>query len=485
MTRQQQLGIFDAIEAPSALWTPDEIFGWLDTALLEQLAEDRRIERKPAQFAGDQIGEYVSMWANTEPSGGILVIGILNDGRPEGLTRVGQEQVNKIEKAPGAFAPDAQCTSRRVEVINLKGERDFVLAFRVEYHPRKVVKTSRGDAFIRRGDEKHKLRPEEVRELAAEKGELSFETEPSALRYPEDFDVEAVKAFVASVKEARDWTAEHSDIDVLALMHLGSIDSSTFRPNMACALLFAKDPRTVAPGCRVRFLRFDGEHEGSGEKWNAIKDIPIDGQLPRIIEEADRVIQEQTRTFSRLGPNGKFYTQPEYPRLAWYEAVVNACVHRSYGNGLRNMTVFVKMFDDRLVIESPGPFPPFVTPENIYEVSHPRNPHLMEAMRHMDFVKCAHEGTRRIRDTMSEMSLPMPKFEESEIGHYAVRVTLHNDVHQRKVWVDTDVTELVGTMVAASLSDRERRFLNFMAEHGALSVSDAARVGGCTWGTAK
>ncbi len=73
--------------------------------------------------------------------------------------------------------------------------------------------------------------------------------------------------------------------------------------------------------------------------------------------------------------------------------------HRSYG--LRNMNIFIKMFDDRLVIESPGAFPPFVTPDNIYDSHHPRNPHLMNALYFLDFVKCANEGTRRMRDMMA------------------------------------------------------------------------------------
>ena len=51
-------------------------------------------------------------------------------------------------------------------------------------------------------------------------------------------------------------------------------------------------------------------------------------------------------------------------KKAWYEALVNACVHRSYN--LKNMNIFIRMFDDRLEIESPGGFPPLVTPENIF-----------------------------------------------------------------------------------------------------------------------
>ena len=197
------------------------------------------------------------------------------------------------------------------------------------------------------------------------------------------------------------------------------------------------------------------------------------------------MISSHLRTFSRLDDSGRFFTQPEYPRTAWYEAVVNACVHRSYGDGLTNIPVFVKMFSDRLVIESPGPFPPFVTPENIYESHVPRNPYLMEAMRYLDFVKCAHEGTRRMRDSMSAMALPDPGFEEKQPAGHLVRVTLRNNVHHRKAWVDREVTEIVGAVVARNLDERQKRFLNFAADHGQISVSDAQRLGNLTWPAAK
>ena len=71
--------------------------------------------------------------------------------------------------------------------------------------------------------------------------------------------------------------------------------------------------------------------------------------------------------------------------MAWYEALVNACVHRSYN--LKNMNIFIRMFDDRLEIESPGGFPPLVTPENIYYTEHPRNPFLFNAMFYLKLVR--------------------------------------------------------------------------------------------------
>jgi ATP-dependent DNA helicase RecG len=145
------------------------------------------------------------------------------------------------------------------------------------------------------------------------------------------------------------------------------------------------------------------------------------------------------------------------------------------------MNIFVKMFDDRLVIESPGGFMPLVTPENIYEYSQPRNPHFFAAMFYLDLVKCANEGTRRIRDSMAAMNLPLPKFEQKEISAGLVRVTLQNDVKHRKVWIDKDASAIVGEAISNSLSDHERRIINFIAEHGNISVSQAQRLTGKSW----
>ena len=247
-------------------------------------------------------------------------------------------------------------------------------------------------------------------------------------------------------------------------------------PNTACALAFALDPVSLFPGCQIRFLRIDGESELSGASYNVIKTVPMEGPVPRLLEQARSLLSGQLREFNRLGQDGVFYSAPEYPEAAWYEALVNACVHRSYG--LRNMNIFIKMFDDKLVIESPGGFPPLVTPENIYSMHHPRNPTLMRAMFYMGLVKEHSEGTKRMRDTMKGMSLPLPIFEQTQsgMGSSMVRVTLRNHIKQRKVWVDSDVTGLLGEALALNLTMEEKRVLNFVAEHGSINVVQCHRL---------
>lgn len=476
--------LFDFIEeSPLALLSADDIFQQADADLLRRLKEDRRLERKPAGIHFDDLGGYLSMWANSPPEGGLIVIGMEDDGAFSGCARLPSERLNDIEAVGHTFCPDARYQTKRIPVTSAKGKSDFVVLFRVVYRQDKLVRTNRNESFIRRGDKRVKLSEEERREIEIDKGQLPLELEPCNLRYPLDFDQNLIQQFVENYRAARDLADHHGDAAILELCRLVKRTKEGIVPNIACAMLFAENPRTVIPGCYVRFLRIDGEVEGTGDKLNYTKDIFIEGQVPRIIAEVERVLDAQLREFSRLGPDGKFCVAPEYPKFAWYEAIVNACAHRSYG--LKNMNIFVKMFDDRLVIESPGPFPPLVSPENIYETHHPRNPTLMGAMYYLKFVKCAHEGTRRMKEQMQQMSLPAPEFAQKETSYAQVRVTLRNNIKQRKVWIDSDAGKVIGEKEYVGLSEDARRCINFVAENDRINVSQAQRLTHRSWKSAK
>lgn len=126
-----------------------------------------------------------------------------------------------------------------------------------------------------------------------------------------------------------------------------------------------------------------------------------------------------------MGPDGKFVQEPEYPEDVWLEAIVNALVHRSYS--LRATPVLVEMYDDRLEVTSPGDYPAGVHPREF--IHNPRNPHLMEAMRYLRFVRMLSEGCLRMREEMRRANLPPPEF--SRPGNPYVRVVLRNDIERR------------------------------------------------------
>ena len=473
-----------ALDFTSGLLTPllgvQELFNRATSDLLRRSHEDRRLERKPSRIHVKQLAEYFSMFANTKPDGGLIVIGMEDDGTIEGCRKLHHNRLNSLERTVDTHCPDARYEDKRLPVIGADGSADFLLLFRVFYRQDKVVETVSGDAYVRRGESKRKLTADEVRELQLDKGEVDLEVELcNLLAYPQDFDMSLIRQFTEEFARTRGLETPQSDEDILVLRHLGKREGTIFLPNIGCCLLFAKDPTSIVPGCKIRFLRFEGEKEGSGEEFNPVKDIWIEGNIPTQIAESEQVLKLQLRDFSRLGSDGNFYTAPEYPPLAWYEAIVNACVHRSYG--LRNMNIFIKMFDDRLVVESPGGFPGLVTPENIYDMHHPRNPHLMEAMFYLKYVRCAHEGTRRIRDSMLGLNLPAPEFTQKEILHSLVRVTLRNNIKQRKVWIDSDASAIVGEALSKTLSDSERRVINFLAENHVINVSQVQRLTRRSW----
>ncbi len=251
-----------------------------------------------------------------------------------------------------------------------------------------------------------------------------------------------------------------------------------FVPNNVCALVFAKDPRQVFPGSYVHFLRYNGTQEKTGKDYNVIKDRVIDGTILEIIRDTTAALDANLREFTEF-KTGKFYQTPEYPHDAWYEVLVNACVHRSYHAKTR--PVFVKMFDDHLAVENPGGFMPSITPDNFFHK--PRNPFLMFVLREYGEVRCISEGTKRIRRELRDAKLPKIKYEADQDS---VCATLFNDVANRINSLDSEAYKSLGEAIAFSLDSDERRIVNYVIEHGKINASDALRILSTTyWHTAK
>jgi ATP-dependent DNA helicase RecG len=260
-------------------------------------------------------------------------------------------------------------------------------------------------------------------------------------------------------------------------MRLGKLKDGRFVPNNVCALVFAKDTRQVFPGAYVHFLRYNGTEEKTGKDYNVIKDRMIEGSILDIIRDTATIIGANLREFTEYR-SGKFYQNPEYPNDAWYEVLVNACVHRSYH--ARTRPIFVKMFDDHLVVENPGGFMPSITPENLFHK--PRNPFLMFILREFGEVRCISEGTKRIKRELQEAKLPTIKYSADQNG---VVATLFNDVANRTNSLDSEAYKALGDALAFSLDADERRIMNYVIEHGKINASGALRILSTTyWHTA-
>ncbi len=463
-----------------ALWTPRDIWIRLDQRVIDYLGEDRRYERKGSRRVDlDDLATYYSAFSNT-PDGGLVVFGVEDSGSISGCSSLSRDQLNGIETSHLRLCPQAKPEFKRIAVV-INNKPDFCLAIFVPYIG-KLVETNKCEAWIRYGDSRHKMSEEEKRDFRSTRQELSFEMEIAPYRYPNDFDLRVLQDFCDAFRQRegqRKWTNEEILID----RHLLREVEQELRPLNSLVLMAAIDPRRTVPGCRVRVQRFGTAQEGTGEGYSPLRDRFIEGNLVKIIREASEVISDAIFDVTWLNKDGKFVTTPEYPQWAWFESVVNACVHRSYS--FSGTEISIKFFPDRLEIESPGGFVPPVNEKTIYTTRSTRNYHLMDALRYLGYVQMAREGTRRIRESMQDYGLPEPVFKQEALHGVVVRVTLMNDHETRKRATDRDVANHFGVVLWRTLEEHEVKIAGYAFRNGAIQVSEAARLTGRTWQTSK
>lgn len=133
------------------LWTPDDIYANCDQKTIEMFSEDRRVERKRVEVSQRDFAAYLSMWANTQPYGGIVFVGVDNDGVLRGCLHTSVAHLNEFETAR-RLCGDARYELKRVPIKDAKGNDNFVIAVRVYYQAEKLVETVHGDAYVREGD---------------------------------------------------------------------------------------------------------------------------------------------------------------------------------------------------------------------------------------------------------------------------------------------------------------------------------------------
>ena len=472
-------GPFAVGENP-ALWTPRDIWVRLNQRMLTHFSEDRRVEYKRAQKINfDDMATYYSAFSNT-PDGGVLVFGCDSKGVPTGCADVDPRMINRIEDFHVTMCPQARPEVKRIAVIN-GDQEDFCVAVYVPYVGR-LVETNKGEAWIRYGDSRHRMSDEEKRDFRSTRQELSFELDVAPYNYPSDFDIQIVHDFCDQFRE-REGRYEWTNEEILVDRHLGKIEGGQLKPLTSLVLLASKNPRKSIPGCRVRIQRFTTDSEGVGSNYSPSRDKFVEGNVVKIIKEAASLIDDMIYDVTWLNKEGKFVTTPEYPRWAWFEALVNACVHRSYSFSGTEITV--KLFPERMEIESPGGFVPPVNENTIYHTRAARNPHFMDALRYLGYVRMAREGTRRIRESMKDWGLPDPLFRQEALHGVLVRVTLMNDHETRKRATDRDVAQFFGVDTWKTLQEHEIKIAAYAFRNEQIQVSEAQRITGRTWATSK
>ena len=162
------------------------------------------------------------------------------------------------------------------------------------------------------------------------------------------------------------------------LQRIGLADDvdGTLRPTRAAVLLFAEEPGSLLAAhdtrADIRVMVYDGKQPVPGAIPNLRKPAKtVRGPLVNQIDEAVELVLNELAAGLTLAGSG-FKAKHVYPERVVKEAIVNAVIHRDYR---LNRDIFVRIFDDRIEIESPGLFPGRITADNIAKLgSNARNP---------------------------------------------------------------------------------------------------------------
>ena len=141
---------------------------------------------------------------------------------------------------------------------------------------------------------------------------------------------------------------------------------------------------------------------------NVIKDVTFEGRILDQIQKTIDYLETQVKEHSYLGEDGLFKTDREYPKFVIQEMVVNSVCHRDYS--IKGTEIQIKMFDDRLVFETPGKLPGIVRTDNIRHTHFSRNPKIAEYLKAYDYVKEFGEGVDRMCRELSATGTKEPQY---------------------------------------------------------------------------
>jgi len=102
------------------------------------------------------------------------------------------------------------------------------------------------------------------------------------------------------------------------------------------------------------------------------------------------------------------------------EAIINACVHRSYSF---SDDVFVKQYPDEIIITNAGGFPPGVSKENILIInSRPRSKRLTEVLQKTGFIERSGQGVDKMFYLCLMESKPLPDYSNTDTTQVDLRL---------------------------------------------------------------
>lgn len=336
------------------------------------------------------IRKDICALANT--NGGLILIGVKDDGTPLGITEHNFKQV--ISDSLQSLYPHPEFAISEVPIA-----QTIIVVIKVKKSSRLI--SHRNIVYIRAGTNNYPLSIDEIMERSAEVLRVFFDRIRSSVPYKE-IEEDLFKKYLQDREETRGVKNSGKHVDIALQMKFAEkdADNQIFLTN-AGILCFSENPGKYISGSTVRLIEFNDDD------MNTYSDRKeFSGTLLKIVEDIEAYF---SKNISRVGGyNVGFRRQEfsEYPLKALRETVVNAIIHRNYFDPSETN---IYVFPNRIEIRNPGAFPPGVSVE---EPEHkPRNPTIAQFFYDVNFAEKYGSGIKKILKETFEHPLTEVKFE--------------------------------------------------------------------------
>lgn len=385
--------------------------------------ENSGVEFKQDTIDNRALAKELVAFSNLQ--GGLVILGVEDDGTVAGITRSNLEEWVMTacrDKIRPELIP-------YYEVIRDVEPGKDVAIVKVEpgWNVHHVWHDHHRTYYIRVGTQSREASPEELQRLFQHRGSLRLEVKPISGSGIADLDLRRMRDYFERIRQQE--VPRDEDIDawhsLLVNTEILNGDDGFFPVTVAGLLLFGKNPNKFLPQAGIDAAAYPTTEKG----YQAIERVTLrgpmvpllrqsDGQIELLeaglVEQAIAFIRRNTKVEVQLSSGARRVEKREYPEEAIREAIVNALVHRDYL--LSASDIELSIYADRLEIISPGRLPNGITPERMRAGTRAsRNQLLKDIMRDYGYLEHMGMGVpRKIIKCMREQNGTEPDLVEEE-----------------------------------------------------------------------
>lgn len=368
------------------------------------LEESHFVELKAVEIAPAKLSRTISAFANA--SGGDAYIGLGESADFFG-TKVRHWKGFKDSEAANAHLQTLEQlfplgADYSYEFLRVAGSAGLVLHIAVQ-KTSQIARATDGIPYLRRGAQSLPVKdPDALERLRLDKGVESFE------RHTIDADLELVSESVTLrhfVEHVIPTSTPEKFLKKQALVREGN-------PVVAAVLLFTDEPQALLPKrSAVKLYRYKTSAAEGTRDTLAGTPTTIEGPIYDLVRDAVKHTVAMVEGIQKLGPHG--LEAVKYPFETLHEIVTNAILHRDYSIAA---DVQIRVFDNRVEVESPGLLPGHITPRNILDEQFARNGTLVRLINKFPDPpnKDVGEGLNTAFRAMGKLRLKPPNIEQKD-----------------------------------------------------------------------